>query len=234
MIKASCSVIIASGGKGERSGLPYPKQLYKLGNKEILLHTIEKFADIDFVDEIIIVSDESILDYTKELCGKTAKVKKTIAGASLRQASVYEGLKAVSDDAEIVLVHDAVRPFVSSDLIKRVYEGALAHGACIPGLIPKDTVKKYENGFVTQTLDRGTIVLAQTPQGFRKEILVSAHNSAAEHNIICTDDSALAERIGAKVYVTDGDEENIKLTTAHDIELSRAYPGNPAMPAETL
>jgi len=146
-----------------------------------------------------------------------------VAGREERQASVAAALAEVSPTTDLVLVHDGARPFVKPDLIRRCLEAASAHGAAVAALPATDTLKEVgRDRVVSTTLDRSRIWLVQTPQAFRREILVEAHQSAARGSVTSTDDAYLVERLGYPVHIVRGDPDNIKITTAQDLAIAEA------------
>ena len=211
-----CAVIIVASGKGVRVGGKIKKQFLYLQDEPILVHTIKKFYDLDFVKEIILVLPKtSIEEFKPELEKFNLKNIKITSGGKERQNSVMKGLKEVSD-SEIILIHDGVRPFVSRELITLIYENTKKYGATIPFTKVKNTIKEIKDGFVTQTLDRENLVDAQTPQGFKKDIILKAYKNRDKTKNF-TDDSSLVEDSGISVFATDGDDENIKITTKEDL-----------------
>ena len=148
------------------------------------------------------------------------KVSRVVAGGSERQESVSKGLQAInSPNAEIVVVHNAVRPFVSVSQIIEVIERAKAVGAALLALPVTDTVKEVTDGIVARTLDRRQIYLAQTPQAFRIDLLREAHRRANKENLLATDDAALVEGLGVPVAIVEGSPQNIKITRPSDLAL---------------
>ncbi len=206
------------------------KQFAELGGKPILLHTIERFAQVPQVDEIFIAVRETEVERLRELvAGQNARPKiHVIVGGDHRQASVSNALAQVSANADdVVLVHDAVRPFVDREIIESVIECAAKDGAAIAGVPAVDTVKQVErtaNGaIITSTVPRERVVLAQTPQGFRYELLKKAFDDAAHDGFTGTDEASLVERGGHEVAVVMGSPRNIKITTPADLELAEFY-----------
>ena len=209
------SVILASAGTGTRMGTDLPKQFLKLGSKTILETSYEVMAKSKFVDEVLVIANERYVEETMKLL-PTAKV---VSGGKERQDSIQRGIEALMNipylgiqGDDLVLVHDAARPFVTEEVIERVVEAAYQYGAAIPGVRPKDTIRQGE-----ETLDRNSLSIVQTPQGFRFELLKEAYEKAFSDGFYGTDDAGLVERIGAKVRIVEGDYENIKITTKEDM-----------------
>jgi 2-C-methyl-D-erythritol 4-phosphate cytidylyltransferase len=239
-------VIIPAAGLGTRmapmpSALdaktkkPHPsKQFTKLAGTPILIHTLRRFADVDAVKEIWIALRENEIEAFRERLSKEAsdvlKKKKIelVAGGEHRQQSVAQALNALSAAPEdVVLVHDAVRPLISAEIIQDVIEAAKKYGAAIAGLPAVDTVKQVERtaegAIVKATIPRAGIVLAQTPQGFHYSVIKKAFDEAAADGFMGTDESSLAERSGHEVAVVMGSPRNIKITTPADMELAEFY-----------
>jgi 2-C-methyl-D-erythritol 4-phosphate cytidylyltransferase len=210
------------------------KQFTDLGGKPILIHTLRKFAAVDAVTEIWIALRESeIAGFRARLereANDVVKKKKVelVAGGEHRQKSVANALNAVSAAADdIVLVHDAVRPFVTTEITNAVIEAARKYGAAIAGLPAVDTVKQVERtadgALVRATIPRERIVMAQTPQGFRYGVIKKAFDEAAADGFLGTDEASLVERSGHEVAVVMGSPRNIKITSPADMELAEFY-----------
>lgn len=224
--KIKCSVIIVAAGKGERMNTEVKKQYIKLHNKPILAYTIEKFENNNEIDDIILVTGKNDIKYCKEEIVekyKFNKVKKIIEGGNERQYSVFNGLKEISKNTDIVLIHDGVRPFVSNDDIYNIIYNAHKYDGCILGVKVKDTVKVCdENNFITNTPDRRFIYLAQTPQAFKYDLILKAYESLINSKCILTDDSMILEKIGYKIKIIEGSYTNIKITTPDDLYFGEA------------
>jgi 2-C-methyl-D-erythritol 4-phosphate cytidylyltransferase len=221
----------APGAKGKK-GAP-SKQFAAIGGTPILLHTLRKFATSPQVGEICIALRKSEIPGLRaslEQDGKDILKKKVelVEGGEHRQESVANALAAInatSDD--IVLVHDAVRPFVTGEIIKEVIAAAEKYGAAIAGMPAIDTVKQVERtadgALIKTTIPRERVVMAQTPQGFRYEVLKKAFDEATADGFIGTDEASLVERSGGKVAVVMGSPRNIKITTPDDLELAEFF-----------
>ncbi|QTA85074.1 2-C-methyl-D-erythritol 4-phosphate cytidylyltransferase [Desulfonema magnum] len=218
------SAIIVAGGKGLRMKEMVRKQYLLLAGRPILSHTLAVFDQCDAIDKIFLVAPAEDFDFCrKNLLGSFHFEKKItlVPGGAERQYSVYNGLMAVSDKKSIVVIHDGVRPFVRHDQITACIESAKEHGACILGMPAFDTLKQVNSsGEIEKTLEREVIWLAQTPQAFQYDIIVSAHEAAAREGYIGTDDASLAERMGQKVKIITGSRNNIKITTQEDLRLA--------------
>ncbi|MCI8629054.1 MAG: 2-C-methyl-D-erythritol 4-phosphate cytidylyltransferase [Firmicutes bacterium] len=224
--KKYCSAVIPAAGTGIRMGTKTKKQFLKLGEKEIIAYTIQKFEQCNQVDEIVLVTARDTMDLLTNIVKREGfqKVSAIVEGGKERQNSVYEGICAVSERAEIITVHDGVRPFVKVEDIAKTIITAQQKGACVLGVKAKDTVKicNAENQIVT-TPERNFVWYIQTPQTFQKELLIKAFERAEKENFIGTDESVLVERDGTTVFVVEGSYENIKITTPDDIIIGEAY-----------
>ena len=212
------NVIIVAGGKGLRMGSGISKQYMKLNGEYIIFHTIKKFEDCPLIrDVIVVVANEHYDFFMTEIAGCFRKVKKIVVGGSTRQESVWEGLKSTSDDTDIVLVHDAVRPFVKNEHIVKIIKEAYLHKSCVMGVKVKDTIKTSESDFVTETLNREKLYAIQTPQAFVYRMIIDAHKKAICDEYVGSDDSVLVERMGIKTKIVEGSYCNIKITTPEDL-----------------
>jgi 2-C-methyl-D-erythritol 4-phosphate cytidylyltransferase len=218
--------IIPAAGSGIRMGSDRAKQFAEIAGRPLLAVTLKPFQTCHAVDAIILVVPSMDVGYCrKEIVERfnLEKVKKVVPGGTRRQDSVRLGLKAAGENYGLVLIHDGVRPAIDEALIERVIEAAETHRAVISALPAKETVKEIDSdGYVVKTYARKQIWLVQTPQVFRYEDIEAAHQKAMiERWDEATDDSALIERLGIPVMVVEGSEKNIKVTTPHDLELTR-------------
>lgn len=217
------SVIIPAGGVGKRFGSDLPKQFIELKNTPIIIHTIKQFDKINDVDSIVLAVHSEWYSFTQEMVDKynAHKVKDIVVGGKERQDSVFNALQSkYHEESDVVLVHDAVRPFISTEMVQRVLEAAEETGAAVPAIRPKETIKEVSaKKTVTKTIDRTTLSLTQTPQGFWFDILFNAYKKAMEANFKGTDSSSLVEFIGYMVTVVEGEDSNIKITTPFDLKL---------------
>jgi len=218
----TASAIITAGGKGVRFGGEEPKQFSALGGKQLLAHSVETFSRLDIIGEIVLVAPEGWVEYAeREIAGIAgSKVSRVVPGGPERQHSVENGLVALSNVPDIVVIHDGVRPFAEPSLIEEVIREASRHGAALAALPVGDTVKKSgASRLVEATIPRDTLWLAQTPQAFRYGILKEAFDRARADGFIATDEALLAERIGVSVKLVAGSPYNIKITTREDLVL---------------
>jgi 2-C-methyl-D-erythritol 4-phosphate cytidylyltransferase len=215
--------IIPAAGAGRRMGSEAPKQYLPLAGIPVLVHTLQAFHISAVIDEIFLaVPEEDIPDVRRNIVLKygISKVALVLAGGGKRQDSVRHALFHVRDEHGIVLVHDGVRPFVSGGLIARVVASAAECGAATVGVPIKDTVKEADAaGWVKKTVEREGLWLTQTPQAFRREIIVDAYARAAADGFYGTDDASLVEKMGIPVRMILGDSHNIKLTIPEDLLL---------------
>ena len=213
--------IIPAGGSGSRMGRGVPKQYLPLAGIPLLIHTLKAFQESPLIADIILVVPEAdITKVRKELVEKfgLSRVTLVLAGGAQRQDSVRNALFHVREEHEIVIVHDGARPFISDTLISRAIAAAEADGAAVVGVKVKDTVKDVTlDGWVKNTVPRDGLWLAQTPQAFRRELILAAYSRAAAEGFYATDDASLVERMGVPVRMIPGDEDNVKVTTQADM-----------------
>ena len=215
------AAIIAAGGRGLRAGGGVPKQLRVIDGRTLLEHALAPFDGSGRVEELVVVLPSDLAADPPPGLRSVRTPLRIVAGGSRRQDSVAAGLDAVSDSASVVLVHDAARPFCTAALIGRVIDAATETGAAVPAVQATDTVKQGSaaggHTVVASTLPRDRIFLAQTPQGFRIDVLRAAV-ALGKSGIQATDEALLAERAGHPVRLVEGDPENVKMTTAADLD----------------
>lgn len=219
-------VIIAAGGSGKRLGGKIPKQFIPLGGVPILRRSVEVFCTVGSVDEIVVVSAKEYMARVERLLGRIGcpRILTIVQGGKERQDSVWNGLNAFVASPELVLVHDAARPLVSRDDVKRVITAAARFGVAVVGIKPSDTIKlEGMRGFYTSTLDRTKLWAVQTPQAFRFELLMRAHKAARRAGYQGTDDASLVERLKIPVRIVPGDHRNIKITTFSDLLIAKMW-----------
>ncbi len=240
------AVILPSAGLGTRmlKGTPTGpadtsgtsrKQFMLLEGAPILVHTVRKFVASPLVHDVVIAVREDDIEWVKDLLRNEGKTLlgslRVVAGGNSRQESVENALRSLDPDTDLVAVHDAVRPFIDLDTIRRVVEEAANTGAAIVGIVPVDTVKQVSGAQaggakVRSTISRERLVLAQTPQVFRRDILARAFESARVDNFIGTDESSLVERLDdVEISVVLGSDRNIKITRPGDMDLARLFFG---------
>ncbi len=222
------TAIIAAGGSGRRLGASVPKQLLDVGGRSILARSVGAFDRHPAVTELIVALPSSLVDDAPAIVGPTTRPIRFVPGGATRQDSVARAFDAVSGTADVVLVHDAARPFVSEDVITRAIDAAAEYGAAIAAMPVSDTVKRIERRdpaqIIVETIPRESVVLAQTPQAFRRDVLRDAV-ALGRSGVDATDEAGLAERAGHVVHVVEGERANVKITTVSDLESARAGAG---------
>ncbi|MBB3870008.1 2-C-methyl-D-erythritol 4-phosphate cytidylyltransferase [Parageobacillus toebii NBRC 107807] len=216
-------VVIPAAGQGKRMKAGVNKQLIELQNEPLIVHTLKVFENDEWCRGIIVVINEAERTQFEQLFSRfhIKKITAIVSGGKERQHSVYNGLKAVKN-GDIVLIHDGARPFVTIEHIHELVKEAKEHGAAIPAVRVKDTIKKARDQFVEETVERSSLWAVQTPQAFHVSLVLRAHEQAQKDGYIGTDDASLVERIGGKVKIVEGDYRNIKLTTPDDLLFAEA------------
>lgn len=213
--------VIVAAGSGLRFG--ERKQFKKLGTKPLYLYSLQRFIDCDLIDEIVLVVPKDLLKtitFGVRKLNQTPKIK-IVAGGKLRQDSVLAGVSTLSNQCEVVCVHDAARPFVSADLIQKTINACENNDGAVAAIPSHDTVKEVNsNNRIKRTIPREKIWLAQTPQAFHRSQLVKALSCAKENKIKVTDESTLLESLDYSIVVVEGDTENFKITTQNDWKLA--------------
>ncbi|WP_345244142.1 bifunctional 2-C-methyl-D-erythritol 4-phosphate cytidylyltransferase/2-C-methyl-D-erythritol 2,4-cyclodiphosphate synthase [Pontibacillus salipaludis] len=224
---SSYQVIILAAGQGKRMQTGQNKQFLSINGKPLLIHTIEAFTqdDLSCEQRIVVINpnERTQIESLLERFGYLSQIT-LIDGGEERQDSVYAGLQAINGDS-IVLIHDGARPFVKRESIRELVKEAGEHGAALLAVPVTDTIKQYQAGSL-KTLKRDELYAAQTPQAFRYELILSAHEQAKEEHYLGTDDASLVERLGQNVEVVQGSYDNIKLTTPEDIEKAETIINN--------
>lgn len=214
------SAVIVAGGVGKRMRSTTPKQLLDLLGSPVVVWAVKAFDESPVIHSVVVVCPEGDAEVERVITQyRFRKIHAVVAGGPERQDSVLEGLRAVPQSCTHVAVHDAARPAVSGDIIRRTVEAAFRYGNAICAIPVRDTVKTVREGRVVATLDRETLWQAQTPQVFTRDALVSAHELARQRRLRAPDDAALVEQLGQTVAVVSGSEENIKVTTSIDLLL---------------
>ena len=219
------SVIFPAAGAGRRMKAGKNKVFLELAGAPILLHSLLKFSSLPAVGELIVVVAEAEVDYIGRLLAEVRGLKpyQVTAGGAERQDSITNGLKLLNPEADVVLVHDAARPLVSLETIEAVVRAAEEKGAAIAAVREKNTIKAVDAaGFVQETPPRENLWEVQTPQGFRRELLLRAYEKAAEDGFLGTDDASLVERLGEHVFVVESEYRNVKITTPEDLLIAEA------------
>jgi 2-C-methyl-D-erythritol 4-phosphate cytidylyltransferase/2-C-methyl-D-erythritol 2,4-cyclodiphosphate synthase len=218
----SVGVIIVAAGRGDRLGTGVPKQFVVLGGRSMLGRSVDAFDRHEAIAEIVVVLPADRVRDALAIVGATSRPLSAVAGGASRHESVRAGFLALSPGVEVVLVHDAARPFVSAGLIDRVVAAA-REGAVVPAVPARDTIKRAsaDGAFVESTVDRQGIWLAQTPQGFPRAVLADAI-ARTPAGSPSTDEAVLVEALGGTVRIVMGDEDNVKVTTPADLVAARA------------
>lgn len=217
------AVVLPAGGAGRRLGARTPKQFLTIDRVPIIALTARHFARHPAVAEIVVAAPAALVARTRALLARhVPRARLTVVpGGAERQESVWEGLRTVSAASRLVLVHDAVRPFVTRAVVDAVIDAARKDGAAICALPIAETIKRVTDGVVAGTVDRAGLWAVQTPQGFRAELLREAHDKARRDGFLGTDEAMLVERLGHPVRVVRGYEGNVKITTPEDLRRAR-------------
>lgn len=218
------TAIIVAAGRSTRMQMEINKQYIEINGIPVLARTLDVFQRSRMIDDIIVVANETDILFCKESIIDAYGISKTraiVAGGAQRYESVYKGLQSVDEKTGIVAIHDGARPFITEEILEASIAAALEHGAACTAVPVKDTIKVSDHeGYVKDTLDRNLLWSIQTPQTFRREIIVSAHEKARLSGSYGTDDSVLVEKAGIPVKLVMGSYFNIKLTTREDIAMA--------------
>ncbi|MFH2011382.1 MAG: 2-C-methyl-D-erythritol 4-phosphate cytidylyltransferase [Pseudomonadota bacterium] len=226
--------LIPSAGVGKRMGTRINKPFLHIGNKPILAQTLLRFENSTSISEVYPIISEKEEVYCREEIVKKynlKKVTKIVAGGIERQDSVKNGLDAIESKCDMVMIHDGIRPFITTQLIEKSISDTLLYNATVVAIPAKETIKAVSpDREIIETLDRNKLWLAQTPQTFKYDIIMSAYKNAYKNNIYGTDDSSLVELLGIKVKIIIGSYENIKITTTEDLIIAEALFKNQNIP----
>ncbi len=216
------AVIVAAGTASRMQGID--KILCPLGNYPLLLYTLIPFQNSPSVDEIVIVTRENLMLPIGDLCRREGmtKVARIVKGGASRAESVLEGLHAADPKADLVAIHDGARPFLPPEVLEETIAAGRKRGAAAPAIPVKDTIKVAKEGIVQATPDRSALFAVQTPQVFEIGLIQGALAHALEEGAALTDDCSAVERIGFPVYLTQGSEDNLKITTPRDLTWGQA------------
>jgi 2-C-methyl-D-erythritol 4-phosphate cytidylyltransferase len=226
------AAIVPAAGLGTRMGADQPKQFLELGGVPLIIFTLRRLASCPWITDFLISTRADDVMSLQDKVAKAAlgRPARVVHGGDTRQQSVANALAQVDPSTEIVLVHDAVRPFVAREQIERLILEVRARGAAILGIPAIDTVKEVKRAslpedvaLISATVPRERIVLAQTPQAFSYTLLRDAFRKAQQDDVTASDESALVERFGHDVFVVQGSERNIKITRPSDMDLARFY-----------
>lgn len=213
-----------AAGSGSRLG-GHRKQFRELGGKPVIVQTLLAFERHPEIHQIVVVAPEGAVRPLKEEFRRVgiSKLERVVAGGSTRQESVRAGIDALPPLVELVLVHDAVRPFVRQSQISAVIQAVKQYGAAAPAISVVDTVRRVADGVFGATVDRTGLVRMQTPQGFSRDVLTRAHSRLDDEILNATDDVAMVMGLGEQVYLVDGTIDNVKITTPDDWERAMNY-----------
>lgn len=216
-------VVLPAAGSGKRMNAGKNKLFLHLFDKPILIHTLEVFEQDNNCTGIWLAVKEEERSFIRQLLKKyhITKVKGLPTGGAERQNSVHSCIKSM-DQVEIIVVHDAARPFITKPIIDKLVKVAHEKGAAIAGVRAKDTMKKVEDGVIVETIDRDSLWMIQTPQAFRFNILKEAEDDAEKSGFLGTDEAMLVERLGYKVHIVESTYENVKITTQEDLVFGEA------------
>jgi len=220
------AALIPAAGQGKRMGAEKPKALLPLGDRPILVHTLQKFDECPQVDEVLpLLPPGEGMDWAEESVRRFGlkKVYQILPGGEERQDSVYRGLQALRGKADWVIIHDGVRPFVSPGLIQQVLSETRRWKAVAVALPASETIKEGSpENEVIRTVDRRRLWMIQTPQSFEYPLILRAHEEARREGFLGTDDASLVERLGLPVKILQGSRFNFKITTPEDLVLAEA------------
>jgi 2-C-methyl-D-erythritol 4-phosphate cytidylyltransferase len=216
--------IVPAGGLGARMGSRRPKQYLRLGRAPILVATLRALGRARGLDGIVVAVPATHVEATRRLLTRlrVPKILDVVAGGVDRQESVWRALQRVPESARWIVVHDAVRPFITGALVERVRAAATA-GAATCGVPVRETVKRVQDGVIEATVERQGLWLTQTPQAFARALLWEAHEKARRDGFVGTDDAVLVERLGMTVAMVPGLAHNLKITTPEDLRTARAW-----------
>lgn len=211
-------LLLVAAGSGQRLGATVPKALVEVAGDTMIGHCLRTVTRVDRLDDVVVVAPAAhATSLTAQMASRFPGVR-VVVGGSTRDASVRQGLAALSADTDFVLIHDAARPFVPAEVFERVLD-ALAQGAnaVVPAVPVADTIKVVHEGVVDRTLARDELMAVQTPQGFRRSTLVAAHD---HREVAVTDDAMLIEQAGGTVRVVQGSAHSLKITTEFDLRMA--------------
>lgn len=221
------TAIVLAAGEGRRMGAALSKGYLSLAGRALVLRALDRMFASPRIESVILVVSAADFDRCQTLLSSDPALKDRAwslqTGGATRQESARRGLEKITGVAELIAIHDAARPFVSIELIERCADAAAAHGAAVPGLPARDTVKIVSpERWIETTPDRSRLWEIQTPQVFARDLIVAAHAKAAQDRIECTDDAMVVERFGRPVFVVEGEITNIKITVPEDLWFAEA------------
>lgn len=217
------ALIIPAAGSGKRLGESIPKPYLEIAGKTILEHTLTRFSSVEDIEEVVVSTSAEFTQQSVEILNKVfpGKTVHVVPGGAERQDSIRNALGKISENIELIAVHDAVRPFVDTNTITACFNRAAKTGGAIAAVPSKDTIKRTGAGrIIEETPDRDHLWQAQTPQVFDRKLLSDAYRKALEENFKGTDDASLVERIGGRIEIVEGTHENFKITYPVDLKLA--------------
>ena len=219
----TCSVVIAAAGNSQRCK-GEDKLFFNINEKPVLAYTIEIFQKCSFVDEIVIMTRQELLESVAAICSeyKFDKVTKVMLGGETRTLSVFNGVFAVSKKSKLIAIHDGARACTDADTIERTLKSAAKYHAAAPAVAVTSTLKRVSGKVITETIDRSKLVEIQTPQIFTAEIIKAALTNVIKKSIDITDDCMAAEIIGVPVRIVEGSRKNIKITDKDDLKIAES------------
>ncbi len=218
-----CAAVVAAAGSSERME-GEDKIMLPLREEPVIVHTLRALEYCPYIQEIVVVTREDLIVPVSRLCSDyfLTKVRKVVLGGETRAHSVRLGMLEVSDQAELIAIQDGARPLVTPEVLEEAILTAARCGAAAPAIPVKDTIKRAVGGVVEETPERSELFAVQTPQVFESDLIRAALHRAVEENLPLTDDCSAVERLGMKVTLTRGSEENIKITTPADLAVAEA------------
>jgi 2-C-methyl-D-erythritol 4-phosphate cytidylyltransferase/2-C-methyl-D-erythritol 2,4-cyclodiphosphate synthase len=216
------AALLLGAGRGERMGTGRPKAFVELDGKTLLRRAVEAVEACPDVACFVVAAPDGWEDRAEALAGVAGKLTAVVAGGVTRQESVVAALRAVPEEIDAIIAHDVARPLASRTLFSAVLEALQRADGAVPVVPVPDTVKRVHGEVVVETVDRASLVLAQTPQAFRRVALTTAHDRAAEAAMEATDDAALVQAAGFRVITVPGDPHNVKITVASDLRAAEA------------
>lgn len=221
-VRPYCSAVLVAGGSSTRMG--EDKLLMELNGQTVLERSMSAFERSEYIDEIVVVTTSEKIPIAANIAREAGirKLRSVVTGGSDRTASSWAGVQECSENAGIIAIHDAARPLVTQEIIRNAVLAAIERGAASPAIHVKDTVRQARGGRVLRTLEREELYLMQTPQTFRAGLIRAALAEAARLHLSLTDDCAAVMLLDAEVFLTEGSEENLKLTTPSDVYAAEA------------
>lgn len=218
-----CAAVVAAAGSSTRMG-GEDKIMLSLRDEPVIVHTLRALEYCPYIQEIVVVTQEKLIVPVSKLCADyfLTKVSKVLLGGETRTQSVRLGVMEVSDKAELIAIQDGARPLLTPEVLEKAILTAAKCGAAAPAVPVKDTIKRAAGGVVTETPDRSELFAVQTPQVFEADLIRAALHQAVEENVPITDDCSAVELLGMPVTLTQGSDENIKITTPADLAVAEA------------